>query len=135
MKHVVIRKEAIEEKKQEQELHRPYIRKEVREQVEANAEKNEKGQFLDANTKEPIDGQYDLGHKPDHEFWREKERAESEGLSQEEFNEKMNDPDLYQIEDPHNNRSHQYEKPREVTSESKGESNVESNEEENCDSM
>lgn len=134
MNRPVIRKEKIEEKKQEKELHRPYIRKEVREQVEANAEKNEEGKFLDANTKEPIEGQYDLGHKPDHEFWREKERAEAEGLSQEEFNDKMNDPDLYQIEDPHNNRSHQYEKPREE-SEQQEDSNEDSEEDEDSDSM
>lgn len=36
-------------------LHRPYIRQEVREEVERRAEKNEKGQFLDANTHEPIE--------------------------------------------------------------------------------
>ena len=126
----IVRQEAVEEfrEQSEQELHRPYIRKEVREQVEANAEKNEKGQFLDANTHEPIEGQYDLGHKPGHEFWWEKEQAEKEGLTQEQFNDKMNDPNLYQIEDPHNNRSHAYEDAHEETEE-----NEES--EENCDSM
>ena len=97
--------------------HRPYIRKSVREEVEQNAEKNEKGQFLDANTHEPIEGKYDLGHKAGHEYWREAEKAEEEGLSQAEFNERMNDPDLYQVEDPHNNRSHQYEMPREESAE------------------
>ena len=90
-------------------LHRPYIRKAVREEVENRAEKNDKGQFLDANTKEPIEGKYDLGHKAGHEFWREAEKAEREGLTQEEFNDRMNDPDLYQIEDPHENRSHAHE--------------------------
>ena len=48
-------------------LHRPYIRKEVRAEVERRAEKNDKGQFLDANTHEPIEGQYDLGHVSGHE--------------------------------------------------------------------
>ena len=52
-------------------LHRPYIRKEVRAEVERRAEKNDKGQFLDANTHEPIEGQYDLGHVSGHEHWRE----------------------------------------------------------------
>ena len=126
----VVKKQTVEEVREqsEQELHRPYIRKEVREQVEANAEKNEKGQFLDANTHEPIEGQYDLGHKADHEFWWEKQQAEKEGLTQEQFNEKMNDPDLYQIEDPHNNRSHKYEEKHEDAQE-----NEES--EENCECM
>ncbi len=94
-------------------LHRPYIRKEVITIVEERAEKNEKGQFLDANTHEPIEGTYDLGHKAGHEHWREVERAEQEGLTQEEFNDRMNNPDYYQIEDPHENRSHAHEIPRE----------------------
>ena len=90
-------------------LHRPYIRASVREEVEKRAEKNEKGQFLDANTGKPIEGKYDLGHKAGHEHWREAEKAEAEGLDQEEFNERMNNPDYYQIEDPHENRSHAHE--------------------------
>lgn len=95
-------------------LHRPYIRQDVREIVEERAEKNEKGQFLDANTHEPIEGQYDLGHVAGHEHWREVERAEAEGLSQEEFNDRMNNPDFYQIEDPHENRSHAHEMPADM---------------------
>lgn len=90
-------------------LHRPYIRSEVRAEVEARAEKNEKGQFLDANTKQPIEGKYDLGHKTGHEFRTEQAKAEKEGLTQQQFNDKMNNPDLYQIEDPSTNRSHQFE--------------------------
>jgi len=94
-------------------LHRPYIRKDVREEVENRAQKNEQGQFLDANTGKAIEGQYDLGHKPGHEHWREAEKAEKEGLTQEQFNDRMNNPDYYQIEDPHENRSHAHEQPRE----------------------
>lgn len=99
-------------------LHRPYIRKEVREEVERRAEKNDKGQFLDANTHKPIEGQYDLGHKAGHEHWREVEQAEKEGLTQEEFNDRMNNPDYFQIEDPHENRSHAHEMPEEENSNS-----------------
>ena len=90
-------------------LHRPYIRNDVRKEVENRAQKNEEGQFLDANTEKPIDGQYDLGHKAGHEHWQEAEKAEQEGLTQTEFNDRMNNPDLYQIEDPHENRSHKHE--------------------------
>lgn len=90
-------------------LHRPYIRESVRAEVESRAQRNEKGQFLDANTGKPIEGQYDLGHRRGHEHRTEVAKAEDEGLTQSEFNERMNDPDLYQIEDPHENRSHEHE--------------------------
>ena len=98
-------------------LHRPYIRKGIREEVERRAEKNEKGQFLDANTKEPIQGKYDLGHKTGHEHWREALKAEEKGLTQEKFNDFMNNPDFFQIEDPHENRSHAHEMPKESENE------------------
>ena len=101
------------------ELHRPYIRESVRAEVENRAQKNEQGQFLDANTGKAIEGQYDLGHKPGHEHWREAEKAEKEGLTQEQFNERMNNPDYYQIENPHDNRSHAYEQPKEEKGTSK----------------
>ena len=90
-------------------LRRPYIRKAVRDEVEARALKTPDGKFIDRNTGEPIEGPYDLGHVRGHEFWREQERAEGEGLSQEEFNDRMNNPDYYQIEDPSSNRSHRFE--------------------------
>ena len=96
-------------------LHRPYIRQEVRKEVEERALKNSKGQFLDANTHKPINGKYDLGHMPGHEFWREAEKAAKEGLDQEQFNERMNNPNLYQIESPHENRAHAYEMPKDQT--------------------
>jgi len=41
-----------------------------------------------------------------------KAQAEAEGLTQQQFNERMNDPDLYQLEDPSTNRSHRFEKPK-----------------------
>lgn len=93
-------------------LHRPYIRQSVRQEVESRAMKNEKGQFLDANTGKAIEGKYDLGHVRGHEHWREAEKAEKSGMTQEQFNEHMNNPDYYQIEDPHENRSHAHEMPK-----------------------
>ena len=109
-------------------LHRPYIRQSVREEVENRAEKNEEGKFLDANTHEPIEGQYDLGHKAGHEHWREAEKAEAQGMTQEEFNEHMNNPDFYQIESPHENRSHAHEQPREEPQQESEEDEEEDNE-------
>ena len=91
-------------------LHRPYIRKRVREVVESKTPRDEIGRFLDANTRAPISGKYDLGHVWGKEYWRLKADAEAKGLTQKEFNELMNNPDLYQIEDPHINRSRRYEK-------------------------
>ena len=90
-------------------LHRPYVRKDVRREVERRAPKTPDGRYIDPNTGKPIDGKYDLGHKPDSKFSREKAKAEAEGLSQKEFNDRMNNPDKYQIEDPSSNRSHRYE--------------------------
>ena len=93
-------------------LHRPYIRKSTREAVEAAAERTLDGKFLDANTGEVITGKYDLGHVYGHEFWRERDMAMAKGWTQKQFNDYMNNPDFYRIEDPHTNRSHRYEKPR-----------------------
>lgn len=92
-------------------LHRPKIRKGVRETVESRAPKTADGRFIDPNTGKPIDGKYDLGHKRGSEFRRLKAQAEAEGLSQKEFNDLMNNPNLYQIEDPISNRSHKFELP------------------------
>lgn len=55
------------------------------------------------------DGTPDIGHKPGHEHWRERKKAFEEGISQEKFNDRMNNSDYYQLEDPSNNRSHEYE--------------------------
>lgn len=96
-------------------LHRPYLRKSVRQEVKDNAPKNEKGQFLDANTGKPIEGKFNYGHRYGHEYWREAEKAEKEGLTQEEFNDRMNNPKMLQIEDEHSNKSHEFEMPRTQT--------------------
>ena len=91
-------------------LHRPYIRKWVRKTVEASSPRDEFGRFKDINEGTPISGKYDLGHVRGKEFWRLKADAEAKGLTQKEFNDFMNDPKLYQIEDPSINRSRKYEK-------------------------
>jgi hypothetical protein len=91
-------------------LRRPYIRKATRAEVEAAAPRDSLGRAIDPNTRLPIEGKPDLGHKPGHEFWREKQQAEIEGLSQREFNDRMNDSGKYQLENPSSNRSRRYEK-------------------------
>jgi hypothetical protein len=93
-------------------LRRPYIRQGVRAEVEARAPRTADGRFIDPNTGEPINGTPDLGHRPGHEFWREQARAQQEGLTQQQFNDRMNNPDLYQLENPRTNRGHGFEQPR-----------------------
>ena len=90
-------------------LHRPYIRKSTRSAVEAAAPKLPDGTFIDINTNKPIIGKYDLGHVSGHEFWRERNNAMAQGWSQKQFNDYMNNPKFYQIEDPISNRSHIFE--------------------------
>ncbi len=113
-------------------LRRPYIRNSTREAIEAKAN-IVNGRFLDANTGLPIpggkrrknslaEGKYDLGHKPGHEHWRMKSEAEAKGMTQKEFNDLMNNPDFFQIEDPMENQSHRHEnktKPNKSSSKNK----------------
>ncbi len=93
------------------DLQRPYVRNATRQTVEDAAPRTADGRPIDPNTRQPIDGTPDLGHKTGQEFWRLKEQAESEGLTQKQFNDRMNDPSKYQLEDPSSNRSHRYEQP------------------------
>ena len=90
-------------------LHRPYVRQSTRREVEAAAPRDAVGRAIDPNTGRAIEGKPDLGHKPGSEHWRERQRAEAEGLTQKEFNDRMNDPSKYQLEDPSTNRSRRYE--------------------------
>ena len=57
-------------------LHRPYIRVSIRKLVEERAQKLPDGRFLDANTKLPINGTYDLDHVYGKEFFRLRDYAE-----------------------------------------------------------
>jgi RHS repeat-associated protein len=91
------------------DLHRPYVRTSTRQAVEGAARRTPEGKFIDPNTGKVIEGRYDLGHKRGNEFRREKAKAKEQGLAQKQFNDRMNDPNKYQIEDPCSNRSHCYE--------------------------
>ena len=96
-------------KKEVSTLHRPYIRKSTKDAV-PELPKGADGRYIDPRDWQPFDGKPDLGHKPGHEFWREKAKAEKEGLTQQQFNDRMNNQNLYQWENPHLNRSHKYER-------------------------
>ena len=93
-------------------LRRPYIRNSTRQAVLDSAPRGPNGEWIDANTRELFTENYHLGHKYGQEFWRMRNQAIENGLTQKHFNDLMNDPDLYQIERPINNWSHKYEKPR-----------------------
>jgi RHS repeat-associated protein len=93
-------------------LHRPHVRKRTKEAVAAGQERDAQGQFISPYTLQSVGEKPDLAHKPGREFWRERAQAERDGISQREFNEMQNDPDLYYYENPRVNRSHQLEDKR-----------------------
>ncbi|MDA0632516.1 GH-E family nuclease [Nonomuraea sp. MCN248] len=79
--------------------------------IQGAAPTDANGDFIDPNTGQiiPKGGPFHYGHKPGHEYWRARDLAREKGLSREEFIASQNNPDHYQIEDPYNNMSHQYE--------------------------
>ena len=92
-------------------LHRPYIRKSTIDGVNAET-------IVDYNTGEiwdDISGKWvdpanvELGHRQGFEFWRMRDWAEAQGMTQAEFNEFMNNSDFYAWQDIICNRSHAYE--------------------------
>jgi hypothetical protein len=66
------------------------------------------GRFIDPNTLLPTDYPV-IGHKTGYEFWRLRDAAQAERISQQWFNETLNNPVFYQIEDKLSNASHQFE--------------------------
>ena len=91
------------------QLRRPYIRKSTRDAVEAATPKLPDGRFINVNIDAQINGKYDVGHVTGHEFWYERDLAMAKGMTQKQFNDYMNDPFFYRIEDPISNRSHKFE--------------------------
>ncbi|MDB6095143.1 MAG: hypothetical protein JWM32_2705 [Verrucomicrobia bacterium] len=89
-------------------LRRPYLRNWVVDEVEANAPRAPDGRFIDPNTLAPTNNPV-MGHKPGYEFWRLKDAAQAEGVSQKLFNETLNNPEFYHIEDRLSNAGHAFE--------------------------
>ncbi|AMU71413.1 GH-E family nuclease [Mycobacteroides abscessus] len=68
--------------------------------------------FIDSNgIKYPVDSKWDFGHKFGDEFKTLQRQAADEHWSRQRWNDAMNNPDLYEIQDIPGNRSHRYEKP------------------------
>ena len=89
----------------------PYIRKWVRDELEEAQEYTEGGLRIDPNSGVPYAGPPDIGHRAGFELWKMKALAGQNGLTQQEFNEMMQDPEFYQYENPATNRSHCFELP------------------------
>lgn len=93
-------------------LDRPYIRQSTVDGVNAKTIYNSEGQLWDDISKKWVDPNgVQLGHVPGHEFWWERNQAESQGMTQAEFNNYMNNPDFYAWQDAPSNESHAYEDP------------------------
>lgn len=89
--------------------HRSYVRKSTREQIESRAEKDENGNYIDPNTKEPITGKPHKGHVTGMENRGFLEYSDQAGMSQKELNNTTNHAGLYQLEGGKSNGSHKYE--------------------------
>ena len=112
------REERAKQKKAEEavlqslELKRPALRQSFKDKVKAAAKKNAKGQYLDANTGEAIAGEPVYGHIYGKEHRRLVLEASEKGMTQEQFNDWVNDhPEWFQTETKANNESHRFEKP------------------------
>lgn len=90
---------------------RPYVQQWVKDEVAENIDFTEDDLMIDPNSRIPFAGTPDLGHAPGFEFWKMAELAKQNGLTQQEFNEMMQDPEFYQYESPSSNRSRCYEAP------------------------
>lgn len=89
-------------------LHRVTPNKNTTAEIEGKY--NEKGQLLDANTKEVlVQGKIDRGHKHGYEERVMRECAERCHMSQKEYSQMMQNSKLYQFESSHNNRTHEFE--------------------------
>ncbi|MDF2433863.1 MAG: hypothetical protein JWP44_3494, partial [Mucilaginibacter sp.] len=95
------------------ELKRPSLREPTIKAIRDAADKTPDGKFfLDANTKEIIQGEPHYGHIHGKENRRLILEASEKGMTQEQFNDWVNShPEWFQTETPANNISHRFEKP------------------------
>ena len=94
-------------------LHRSYIRQSTIDVVNSNTKVNYKtGQIYDEISRKWVNpSNVELGHTTGNEYWYWRNWAESQGMTQSQFNEFMNNPDFYRWQDITSNRSHIYEDP------------------------
>jgi len=86
------------------------LRKATREEVQTRQPRNADEELVDPNTGEPLlSGEIDVGHKPGQEWRKRQQLHRDRGSTRDEVIEAENDPDLYQLEDRSENRSHRHE--------------------------
>jgi hypothetical protein len=87
------------------------LRTSTKQAIEDAAPRDAEGNFIDPNTGQsiPTEGPFQYGHVPGFEYWRSRDMAQAAGWTRGQFIDFENDPSHYQIEDPYNNMSHQYE--------------------------
>lgn len=92
-------------------MHRPYIRKKTIDAVNANTRVDYKtGKIYDEISDMWVDpSSVELGHKTGYEFAYYRDWAESQGWTQSQFNNFMNNPKFYAWQDAHSNRIHKFE--------------------------
>ena len=92
-------------------LNRPYIRKETIDAINANTKVDYKtGQIYDSISGKWVDpNNVELGHRTGDEFAYYRDWAESQGMTQQQFNDFMNNPDFYAWQEVYSNRSHKFE--------------------------
>jgi RHS repeat-associated protein len=78
--------------------------------IKLNQPRNSNGVMVDPNTNQPLQpGKVDIGHKPGQEWHRRKQVHIKRNSTRKEVIEAENNPNLYHLEDRHNNRCHRYE--------------------------
>lgn len=94
---------------------RPYLRKNTIEETFEN-NRNAEGDVIDPSGKKikwdkakPRGKQWEMGHKPGKEFWRDWKEFTDGKISWKELTERYNDPTRYRPELPETNRSHKFE--------------------------
>lgn len=88
---------------------RPWLSTSTKKEILAAAEKAPTGEYIDANTRSVIRGDFDFGHKPGYEWRCMKAKALALGWTLQELKTNFNNPAHYQIEDSSSNRSRQHE--------------------------
>ena len=86
------------------------LRQSVKEQLLERQPRNIEGQIIDPNNGKVIEGNYDIGHKPGHEWRNNKIEYEKQGFTYKQVIEAENNPVNYHLEAPGSNKSHKYEK-------------------------
>lgn len=70
------------------------------------------GQIYDSISKKWVNPEnVELGHVTDNEYWYLRDMAESQGMTQAQFNDFMNNSDFYAWQEIYSNRSHMFENP------------------------